>query len=232
MLLDGRVFELSFTPAPNVVTPDMTLGAPLGGLMQDQGAATGPVAIAAGSGSGLFDGGSLGALFEVRDRIVPEFDAEIDRYANDLIERFRDLMPAAALDASGDGLFVDGGAGGLTGLAGRIEINAAVDPERRRRGLAAARRARARRRPGPRATAPTCRRCRDAMAAPRDPIGFVSQNARAGGGDDGLGDRLLLRRPRRAQRRGPRLSDGAAVDAGRAGDARDRRRHRRRARSR
>ena len=60
VLLDGQVYELEFTPAPNVVTADMTLGAPLGGLTQDQGAATGPVAIAAGSGGGLFDGGSLG----------------------------------------------------------------------------------------------------------------------------------------------------------------------------
>ena len=58
---------------------------------------------------------------------MPEFDGEVDRYANDLIERFRDLMPASALDASGEGLFVDA-AGGLTGLAGRIEVNAAVDP--------------------------------------------------------------------------------------------------------
>ena len=81
----------------------MTLGARLGGLTQDQGAAAGPVAVAAGSGTGLFDGGSLGALFEVRDRIVPEFDAEIDRYANDLIERFRDLMPASGARRLGRG---------------------------------------------------------------------------------------------------------------------------------
>ena len=80
----------------------------------------------------------------MRDSIVPEFDAEIDRYANDLIERFRDLMPATWLDGAGDGLFVDGGTGGTTGLAGRIEINAAVDPGaggavwRLRDGLAAA----------------------------------------------------------------------------------------------
>ena len=75
MLLDGRVYALKFTPAANSVTADMTLGAGLSGLAQDQNAATGPVAITAGSGSGLFDGGSLGALFEVRDKIVPEFTA-------------------------------------------------------------------------------------------------------------------------------------------------------------
>jgi len=174
VLLDGRVFELSFAKATNVVTPDMSVGAGLGALMQDQGAAAGPVAVA-----GLLDGGSLAALFEVRDRIVPEFDAEVDRYANDLIERFRDLMPANALDASGEGLFVDGGPGGLTGLAGRIGINAAVDPNaggavwRLRDGLDAAV-------PGAEGDGTTLQAWADAMMAARDPLGFVSQNARTG----------------------------------------------------
>jgi flagellar hook-associated protein 1 FlgK len=180
VLLDGRVYGLSFMPAPNVVTPEMTLGAPLGALMQDQGALTGPVAIAAGSGTGLLDGGSLGALFEVRDRLVPEVDGELDRYAGDLVERFRDLMPAAWLDGAGEGLFVDGGTGGVSGLAGRVAINAAVDPGaggavwRLRDGLAAAV-------PGLEGNGANLQALSDAMAAPRDPIGFVSQNARAGG---------------------------------------------------
>ena len=180
LLLDGRVYELKFTQAPNVVTADMVLGAPLGGLMQDQGAISGPVALGAGSGTGLFDGGSLGALFEVRDSLVPEVDAEMDRYANDTIERFRDLMPATWLDASGEGLFVDGGTGGTTGLAGRIEINAAVDPNaggavwRLRDGLTAAT-------TGAEGDGTSLQALSDAMSAARDPIGFISQNARAGG---------------------------------------------------
>jgi flagellar hook-associated protein 1 FlgK len=180
VLLDGRIFGLSFTPAPNVVTPDMTLGAPLGGLMQDQGALTGPVALAAGSGTGPLDGGSLGALFEVRDRLAPEVDAEMDRYAGDLIERFRDLMPPAWLDGAGEGLFVDGGTGGTLGLAGRIAVNAAVDPGaggavwRLRDGLAAAA-------PGLEGNGANLQALSDAMAAARDPVGFVTQNARAGG---------------------------------------------------
>jgi flagellar hook-associated protein 1 FlgK len=158
----------------------MVLGAPLGGLMQDQGAISGPVALGAGSGTGLFDGGSLGALFEVRDSLVPEVDAEMDRYANDTIERFRDLMPATWLDASGEGLFVDGGTGGTTGLAGRIEINAAVDPNaggaiwRLRDGLSAAT-------TGAEGDGTSLQALSDAMSAARDPIGFISQNARAGG---------------------------------------------------
>ncbi len=179
-LLDGRIYQLSFQLAPNVVTADMTIGAPLGRLMQDQGAASGPVAIDMGTGGGLMDGGSLSALFEVRDRIAPEFDAEMDRYANDLIERFRDLMPPAALDGSGNGLFVDRSPGPLTGLAGRLQINAAVDPGqpggavwRLRDGLSAAV-------PGNEGFGAYLQGLSDAMGDPRNPVGFVSQNAANG----------------------------------------------------
>ncbi len=180
VLLDGKVFGLSFTPAPNVVTPEMTLGSPLSGLSQDQGASAGPVAISTSGGTGLMDGGTLGALFQVRDSIVPEVDAEMDRYANDLIERFRDLMPASALDASGDGVFVDSGPGPVLGLAGRLAINAAVDPGqaggavwRLRDGLSAAT-------PGLEGDGTRLQALSDAMTVSRDPVGFVSQNAKAG----------------------------------------------------
>lgn len=179
LLLDGRVFELGFQKAPSVVTPEMSLGAGLHGLTQDQGAAGGPVPIAVGAGAGLMDGGSLAALFELRDRLVPEFDAEMDAYAADLIERFRDLMPPAALDGAGEGLFVDASPGALTGLAGRLSLNAAVDPAqggaawRLRDGLGAAA-------PGPEGFGAFLQGLADAMVAPRAPTGFASQNANAG----------------------------------------------------
>ena len=89
---------------------------------------------------------------------MPEFDAEMDRYANDLIERFRDLMPAAALDASGEGLFVDGGPGAADRPRRAARAQRRGRPERRRRGLAAARRALGARCRAPRATARRCRR--------------------------------------------------------------------------
>ncbi len=175
-LLDGRVWELSFQRGPNVITPDMTLGSPLGGLMQDQGASTGPVAIAAGTGSGLLDGGSLGALFETRDRIVPEFDAEIDRYAAEIIDRFRAVPPAGSLDAALEGLFVDANPGGGAGLAGRIVVNASADPVqggaawRLRDGLGAAT-------PGDEGFGDYLQGLADAMSASRAPAGWTSQNA-------------------------------------------------------
>lgn len=173
-LLDGRILALSFQQGPNVITPDMTLGAQLGGLMQDQGAPA-PTAVPAGSGSGSFDGGSLGALFEIRDTIVPGVDAEMDRYATELIERFRDLAPAGALDATGQGLFVDPGVGGV-GLAGRLGINAAADPAqggaawRLRDGLSAAA-------PGPEGFGTYLQGLADAMSTARAPAGWTTQNA-------------------------------------------------------
>jgi flagellar hook-associated protein 1 len=176
VLLDNRIWELSFTATSGPLLADMTLGTPLNGLAQDRGDPAGPHAVPVGSGAGLFDGGSLAALFEVRDRVVPEFNAEIDRYAEDLIGRFRDLIPPAALDGGGDGLFLDGGTGGFAGLAGRIQINAAVDPSaggaawRLRDGLGAAA-------PGPEGFGVYLEALSDAIVAPRPTPGFVSLNA-------------------------------------------------------
>jgi flagellar hook-associated protein 1 FlgK len=174
-LLDGRVWELGFTPGPSVVTADMTVGAPLSALTQDQGGAA-PATLATGTGSGPIDGGSLGALFEIRDTIVPGFDAEMDRYAEELIARFRDLMPAGALDGAGEGLFVENAAAASSSLAGRLSINAAVDPTqggeawRLRAGLSAAT-------PGDEGFGDYLQGLADAMAANRAPAGWITQNA-------------------------------------------------------
>jgi flagellar hook-associated protein 1 FlgK len=181
VLLDGRAYELGFTPAATVVTADMAVGAGLSGLAQEVGALTGPVAVAAGTGAGLFDGGRLGALFELRDRIAPQVQSEMDAYAADLIDRFRSLMPASVLDASGSGLLVDAGpgAGGQAGLAGRIAVNAAVDPSaggaawRLRDGLAATSQ-------GNVGAGATLQALCDAMTTARTPPGLASTSARGG----------------------------------------------------
>jgi len=179
VLLEGKVYELGFTPAATAVTAEMTVGAGLSGLAQDVGALTGPVAITAGSGAGLFDGGTLGALFELRDTIAPQAQSEIDAYAADLVDRFQSLMPPGALDAAGDGLFVDAGAGGQAGLAGRLAVNAAVDPSaggavwRLRDGLAAASQ-------GSVGNGATLQALSDAMTAARTPTGFAATSARGG----------------------------------------------------
>ena len=174
-LLDGTVWELSFTAAPNGVTSDMTLeNGALSGLTQKQGTAS--VSISIGSGSGVFDGGSLGALFEVRDTIVPGFTNELDLYAADLVARFQGVSDS--LDADGAGLFVDSlGTGETAGLAGRIALNAAVDPDqggavyRLRDGLSASA-------SGVEGDGSLLQALSDAMTAERAPTGFASQTAK------------------------------------------------------
>ncbi|MEM8569340.1 MAG: flagellar hook-associated protein FlgK [Pseudomonadota bacterium] len=174
IMLNAQVYELSFEPYNGGVTADMTSGSPLNSLMQDQGASSGAVTVDAGTGSGKFDGGSLGALFEIRDTVIPEYQAELDAFATDMVERFRDLMPAGFLDGSGDGLFVDSGSG--TGVAGRIDVNDAVDPDdggsvwRLRDGLAATTE-------GDKGNTEFLLAMSDAMAEERDPTGFAYQSA-------------------------------------------------------
>lgn len=166
-LLDGRVWELGFQRGPSIVTPEMGVGSPLGVLTQDQGG------LSRAPAGGSMDGGSLSALFQIRDEIAPQFQAEIDRYATELIDRFRSLAPAAR-DAAGNGLFVDGGTG--VGAAGRITVNAAVDPTqggaawRLRDGLAAAS-------PGAEGNGAILQALADAMSTARPATGWVSQNA-------------------------------------------------------
>lgn len=143
-LLDGRVYELEFSPT-RVVAPNQTI---------DNGALSGisirgvDIPIGQGGDRGLLDGGGLSATFELRDRIVPEFTADLDGVAGDAILRVQDLAADPTIAATDPGLFTDEGAffdpADIVGLSLRIELNAAVDPDeggvvtRLRDGLAAA----------------------------------------------------------------------------------------------
>lgn len=122
LLLDGRAAQVGFEPSP-VVTAQMSLAAgDLSGLRLDGRALQ-------GDGVGALGGGRLGALFDNRDRIAPEIEAALDTLARSLVERVETLTPPPAA-----GLFTDAGArldpAAVTGLAGRIALNAAVDPAR------------------------------------------------------------------------------------------------------
>jgi len=93
-------------------------------------------------------GGRLSGLFQVRDAHAPAFQANVDALAYDLISRFEDPTLDATLGVGDAGLFTDAGSvldpGNVVGLAGRVSINAAVDPSagggvwRLRDGLGAA----------------------------------------------------------------------------------------------
>ena len=104
-------------------------------MTQDTGALSGlsmngqPARI---GGNGLLEGGSLAALFEIRDTIAPMASAQADAFARDLVERFQASGLDATVAAGAAGLFTDSGAAfdlaNETGLAGRLAINATVDP--------------------------------------------------------------------------------------------------------
>jgi len=75
-------------------------------------------------------GGSLAGLFSVRDEVMTAVQLELDTVALDLIERFETGVDDT-LATGLPGLFSDGGsvAGQLTGLSGRIALNALADPD-------------------------------------------------------------------------------------------------------
>ncbi|MGX0974681.1 flagellar hook-associated protein 1 FlgK [Roseovarius sp. MBR-51] len=128
LLLDGRAVTLSFDGAP-MVAAHMTLE---NGLLS--GIAIDGTAVPVGSDRGPLQGGRLGALFDIRDRTSVDTTADLDAIARDLVERFQQsgLDPTRA--SGGAGLFTDAGdlfeAQNESGIATRIAVNQAVDPQR------------------------------------------------------------------------------------------------------
>ena len=125
ILLDGRAAEIGFTPV-GLITEDMTLAAgSLSGLTLNGNAVS-------TSGNGILSGGSLMALFEVRDELATTAQSNLDSFARDLVERFQSATVDPTLGALDAGLFTDAGAFfdplNEPGLSTRLSINAAVDP--------------------------------------------------------------------------------------------------------
>lgn len=142
ILLDGPAATLSFDTVRGIV-PEMTLA---GGALS--GLAINGIPVRTDSAYSAVRGGRLAAAFEIRDELATDAQAWLDAVARDLVERFETpgLDPTAA---PGDpGVFTDGGAvfdpALETGLAGRVTVNALVDPSlggdswRLRAGLGAA----------------------------------------------------------------------------------------------
>ena len=126
ILLDGRAAEIGFDKV-NLVTPYMSIGAgTLSGLTLNGNP------IRTGSDNGALRGGSLGALFAIRDELGPQVQEQIDALARDLVERFQDPAVDGTLAPGDAGLFTDQGAAfdplDELGLASRLSLNAVVDP--------------------------------------------------------------------------------------------------------
>lgn len=122
LLLDGRAAQIGFAPTPLVAAHMTAENGLLSGLEIDgRPVATGP--------GGPLAGGHLGALFENRDGLGLAAQRDLDALARDLIDRVGSLTPPPA-----PALFTDMGGrfdpANETGLAGRIAVNAAVDPAR------------------------------------------------------------------------------------------------------
>ncbi|WP_424966285.1 flagellar hook-associated protein FlgK [Dinoroseobacter sp. S375] len=127
VLLDGRAAEFVFEDVGAIV-PDMTVEGgglnyiEMNGNPVDTSTSINPL-----------KGGSLEALFEVRDELAVSAQQDVDAVARDLIERFADPAIDPTLAPGDPGLFTDDGTAfdisTETGLAGRISINALVDPD-------------------------------------------------------------------------------------------------------
>jgi len=122
-LLNGTARQIEFTGS-NAFGPDQTFdGGQLSGLKVGDTDLTPGGSNWSAASSGLF-----GALFTLRDNDLPEFSSQLDTVAEDLVAR----LSADGIDpttTTGEfGLFADPGTPGDPGLAGRISVNAAVDP--------------------------------------------------------------------------------------------------------
>ncbi len=127
VLLEGTPVTLGFTSV-GIITPDMTIAS--GAL---SGLTINGSAVPTDANGRMMAGGSLAAQFAVRDQLATDTQSQLDAVARDLVER----MSAPGLDATrpsgAPGLFTDGGGSFLpineVGLAQRIRLNAAADPQ-------------------------------------------------------------------------------------------------------
>jgi len=127
-LLDGTPAVFAFTPTPTIVA-DMTFNSgALNGLVLNGE----PVSTT--SGVGKLTGGTLGAAFTLRDDTLVAAQDGLDTVAVDLIARFTDPAIDPSLVPGTPGLLTDNGNVydplDRVGIAGRISVNAGVDPQR------------------------------------------------------------------------------------------------------
>jgi flagellar hook-associated protein 1 FlgK len=124
---EGRAATFGFTPV-GAVTADMTVESGALSRLTMNGK---PITFR--DGTGKMDGGALAADFRLRDQDAPAIQQQLDAVARDLIGRFADPALDSTLGSGDPGLFTDAGAAFdpliETGLAGRLSVNAAADPE-------------------------------------------------------------------------------------------------------
>ncbi len=127
IVLDGRAATFGFSPTGTIVPemrvdPGVLSGLTINGNAVPTSGARSPIA-----------GGSLAALFEIRDESAVSAQTRLDALARDLVERFQDPGLDSTRAVGDPGLFTDAGGAFVPAdeiaLSERIRINAAVDPE-------------------------------------------------------------------------------------------------------
>lgn len=122
-LLGGTAYELEFTPG-TAFDPNRTLaGGQLSGITVNGTDLTPGQPNFSAVSSGMF-----GALFTVRDQDIQAFTAQLDTLAGDLVTRFSNDALDPTKTPGDPGLFVDSNPAGGAGLASRLSLNAAIDP--------------------------------------------------------------------------------------------------------
>ena len=127
-LIDGSPAVFGFS-ASTIITPYMTAaGGGLSGLTMN-----GRAVVTSGDSS-MIQGGTLAANFAVRDDLGVKAQAQLDAVARDLVERFQDSGVDATRSPGDPGLFTDAGVAldpaNEIGLAQRLNINSAADPDK------------------------------------------------------------------------------------------------------
>lgn len=122
-LIVGTPRQIEFTPS-NAFGPNQTLaGGHLSGISVDGVDLTPGSATYSAVSSGL-----LSALFTLRDTDLPKVSNQLDTVANDLVTRLSDDAIDPTKTPGEFGLFVDPNPAAGAGIAGRIRVNALVDP--------------------------------------------------------------------------------------------------------
>jgi flagellar hook-associated protein 1 len=128
VLVDGKAATLSFN-LTGETKPHMTVQNNLLSDLEING-----IAVRTSGPTSAIRGGTLAAQFEVRDVLSVQAQEDLDAVARDLIERFAAPGLDSTVGAGQPGLFTDDGdpfsATAPAGLAGRIEVNSVVDPDR------------------------------------------------------------------------------------------------------
>lgn len=115
--------QIEFNPSSSFTSDQTLAGGNLSGM------SVGGIDITTGSTSfGAVSGGLIGALFTLRDQDIPAFMDQLDMVAGDIISRLSDDAIDPTKTPGAQGIFVDPAAGGTSGLASRISVNAAIDP--------------------------------------------------------------------------------------------------------